>query len=69
VDSNGRKISAVNIGDWIGRLPIHPALMKYADVISADVWSALDRERRLLSKMGSVTVHDGSVTITSPTRQ
>ena len=69
VDSNSGKISAINTGGWIGRLPIHPALMKYADVISADVWSALDRERRLLSKMGSVTVHDGSVTITSPTRQ
>ena len=69
MDSNGGKMSAVNIGGWIGRLPIHPALMKYADVISSDIWSALDRERRLLLKMGSVTIHDGSVTITSPTRQ
>jgi hypothetical protein len=60
-------MSAVNIGGWIGRLPIHPAIMTYADVIFADVWSALDRERRLLSKMGSVTFHDGSVTITSLT--
>lgn len=67
VDLKGGKISAVNIGGWIGRLPIHPAIMTYADVIFADVWSALDRERRLLSKMGSVTFHDGSVTITSLT--
>jgi hypothetical protein len=67
VDLNGGKMSAVNIGGWIGRLPIHPAIMTYADVIFADVWSALDREHRLLSKMGSVTFHDGSVTITSPT--
>ena len=67
VDSNSGKISAINTGGWIGRLPIHPAIMRYADVISADLWSALDRERKLLSKMGSVTVHDGSVTITSPT--
>jgi len=67
VDFNGGKMSAVNVGGWIGRLPIHPAIMTYADVIFADVWSALDRERRLLSKMGNVTFHDGSVTITSPT--
>jgi len=65
IDVSGGKISAVNSGGWIGRLPIHPALMKYVDIIYADVWKALDRERRLLAKMGSVIVHDGSVTITS----
>jgi hypothetical protein len=67
VDLNGGKIVATNKGAWIGRLPIHPALMRYADVIFADVWSALDRERRLLSKMNTVEFHDGSVTITSGT--
>ena len=66
VDLNAGKISAVNNGGWIGRLPIHPAIMKYADIIFADLWSALDRERKLLAKMGSVAIHDGSVTITSP---
>jgi hypothetical protein len=65
VDLSGGKISAVNNGGWIGRLPIHPALMRYADVIFADVWSALDRERKLLSKMSAVSFHDGGVTITS----
>lgn len=65
VDLNGGKISAKNNGGWIGRLPIHPAIMQYADIIFADVWSALDRERRLLSKTASITFHDGSVTITS----
>ncbi|SRR5579864_1194214 len=68
MDLNAGKISAVRTGGWIGRLPIHPALLKYADVIYADVWSALDHERKLLSKMGSVTFHDGSVTIAPPAR-
>jgi hypothetical protein len=67
VDMNSGKLSAVNNGGWIGRLPIHPALMKFADVIFADLWSALDRERKLLVKMGSVAFHDGSVTITPMT--
>ena len=67
VDMNSGKISAVNNGGWIGRLPIHPAMMKFADIIFADLWSALDRERKLLTKMGSVAFHDGSVTITPPT--
>lgn len=66
VDMNSGKISAVNNGGWIGRLPIHPAIMKFADIIFADLWSALDRERRLLAKMDSVVFHDGSVTITPP---
>ena len=66
VDLNGGKLAATNTGGWVGRLPIHPTIMKYADIIFADLWSALDRERKLLSKMGSVTLHDGSVTITPP---
>jgi hypothetical protein len=69
VDLNGGKVSAVNNGGSIGRLPIHPAIMQYADIIFADVFSALDRERRLLSKMGTITFHDGGVTIASATHQ
>ncbi|HST29265.1 MAG TPA: hypothetical protein VLK27_00315 [Chthoniobacterales bacterium] len=65
VNLNGGKIAAITTGGWIGRLPVHPALMPYADVIFADLWSALDRERRLVSKMTAVEFHDGSVTITS----
>jgi hypothetical protein len=65
VDVSSGKVSAMNDGGWIGRLPIHPAIMKYADILFADIWKALDRERKLLSKMGTVTFHDGSVVITS----
>lgn len=65
VDLSGGKISVTNDGGWIGRLPIHPSLMKYVDLIFADVGTALDRERRLLSKMHSIEIHDGNVTITS----
>lgn len=67
VDMTAGKISSVNNGGWIGRMPIHPALMKFADIIFADLRSALDRERKLLTKMDSVAFHDGSVTITPPT--
>jgi hypothetical protein len=66
VELNGGKMAAVRTGGWIGRMPIHPALMKYLDVIYADLWSSLARERKLLLKMSSVTVHDGSVTIAPP---
>jgi len=68
VDAGAGKIAATNVGGWIGRLPIHPAIMQFADIIFADLWSALERERKLLGKMGAVSFHDGGVTITTPTR-
>jgi len=68
VETNAGKIAATNVGGWIGRLPIHPVIMQFGDIIFADLWSALDRERKLIGKMGAVSFHDGSVTITAPTR-
>jgi hypothetical protein len=68
VDAGAGKISATNNGGWIGRLPVHPVLMQFGGIIFVDVWSALERERKLLGKMGAVSFHDGSVTITTPTR-
>lgn len=68
VDASAGKIAATNNGGWLGRLPIHPVIMEYGDIIFADLWSALDRERKLLGKMAAVNFHDGSVSITTPTR-
>jgi hypothetical protein len=68
IDVSGGKIAATNVGGWIGRLPIHPAIMRYGDIIFADLRTALDRERKLIAKMGAITLHDGSVTITPPSR-
>jgi len=62
------KITATNVGGWIGRLPVHPAIMKFGDIVFADLWSALDREHKLIAKMAGVNFHDGGVTITPPTR-
>ena len=68
VETAAGKTSATNVGGWIGRLPIHPAIMRYADIVFADLWFALDREHKLLGKMAGVNFHDGGVTITPPTR-
>lgn len=68
VDAKDGKVWATNTGGWVGRLAIHPALMKYGNVIFADLFSALDRERKLLAKMSAVTFQDGTVTITGPVR-
>jgi len=68
IDTGAGKISATIVGGWIGRLPVHPAIMRFGDIIFADLWSALDRERKLVGKMAAVNFHDASVTITPPTR-
>lgn len=68
VDTSAGKIAATNVGGWIGRLPIHPVIMQFGDIIFADLWSALDRERKLIGKMGAVNFHESSVTISAPTR-
>jgi hypothetical protein len=60
------KINAANKGAWIGRLPVHPVIMRYGDIIFADVWSALDRERKLIAKMGAIEFHEDSVVLTAP---
>ncbi len=62
------KTAATNVGGSIGRLPIHPAIMKFADIMLADLWFALDREHKLVGKMAAVSFRDGAVTITPPTR-
>jgi hypothetical protein len=53
-------------GGSIGRLPIHPLLMDSANIIFSDVWGALDREYKLLTKMGGIEFHDKSVVLIAP---
>jgi len=54
-------LKASNNGGKIGRLPVHPLLMKYADAIFGDLWSALDRERKAISKMNAIEFHPQAV--------
>src|SRR2546430_11879313 len=62
------KVAATNVGGWIGRLPGHPAVMKFGDIGFPDFWFSLDREHKLMGKMAGVNFYDGGVIITPPTR-
>jgi hypothetical protein len=66
VDLREGKISASNNGGWIGRLPLYPQIMQFTDIMLADVCSALDRERKLVAKMGGIEFHDKNVILKSP---
>ena len=58
------KLTASNNGGKIGRLPIHPALMKYGDLLFHDLWTALDREKKLVAKMQAIEFHPETVVLT-----
>ena len=57
----GGKIETSNTGGSIGRLRIHPQISQFMGVLFADIWSALDREIKLLRKLESLEFHDKTV--------
>ena len=56
-------LKASNNGGKIGRLKIHPLLMKYADPLFSDLWTALDRERKAVAKMNAIELHPQAVVL------
>jgi hypothetical protein len=56
-------VTASNLGGSIGRLPVHPLLMKYGDLLFSDVWKALDRERKAIAKMSAIEFHPHAVVL------
>jgi hypothetical protein len=59
------KLVASNIGGAIGRMPIHPMVMKYGDIIFSDLWTALDREKKAVAKMGGIEFQPQTVILTA----
>jgi len=57
------KIISTNTSGYIGRMPIHPALMKYADILLQKAWDSLARERSSVAKLASIEFHPQSVTL------
>lgn len=56
-------LNATNIGGSVGRLPVHPLIMKYGDVMFTDLWAALDRERKSVAKMATIEFHPQAVVL------
>jgi hypothetical protein len=57
------KIISTNTSGYIGRMPIHPALMKYADILLQKAWDSLARERNSVVKLANIEFHPQSVTL------
>ena len=55
------KLTASSNAGKIGRMPIHPQVMKHGDILFRDLWTALDAERKLVSKLGAIEFHPQTV--------
>jgi hypothetical protein len=59
------KITATSKGAAIGRMPIHPSVLPYAEFLFSDAVAVMDHEHKLLNKVGSIQLHDKMVEISS----
>jgi hypothetical protein len=55
------QLQATPVGGSLGRLPVHPQLMQYSDILFEKLWEALKREHRLMDSMQTVEVHKGRI--------
>jgi hypothetical protein len=66
IEAGGGKVAASSKGGSIGRLKIHPELMKRAGVLFADVATALQQQAKQVARLGSVELHDKEVVFNCP---
>jgi hypothetical protein len=64
--AQGGKIMARSEGGAIGRMPIHPQLMKYADFLVSDAWKALEQDQKQVEKLAAIEFHPQTVVLTAP---
>jgi hypothetical protein len=57
------KIISTSTSGYIGRMPIHPVVMKYTDIVLQKAWDSLARERNSVAKLASIEFHPQSVTL------
>jgi hypothetical protein len=57
-------LTSTNNGGKIGRMPIHPMIMKYGDILFGDLWAVLESEKKMVSKMGTIEFHPKTVILT-----
>ncbi len=58
--------TGVSDGGMIGRMPIHPELMQYADFLLGDVWKALAQDEKKVAKFSAIEFHPKTVVLTAP---
>lgn len=62
------KATGVCEGGMIGRMPIHPELMRHANFLLGDVWKALEQDEKQVAKFAAIEFHPKTVVLTAPTQ-
>ena len=57
------EIAATYISGYIGRMPIHPQLMRASGLLFQKAWETLDRERQQIAKLAGLEFHPNSVSL------
>ncbi|MBV9007614.1 MAG: zinc ribbon domain-containing protein [Verrucomicrobia bacterium] len=65
VQTEGGKVNVAPVSGAIGRLPVHPVLMRYAGFLFSDVIRALQREGKLLAKVGGIAIGEQQIAISA----
>jgi hypothetical protein len=60
------KLSAKEEGGAIGRMPIHPELMQFANFLVGDAFKALEQDRKEVEKFTTIEFHPHTVVMTAP---
>ena len=55
-------------GGMIGRMPIHPQVMRYANFLFGDIWKALEQDQKQVAKLAAIEFHPKTVVLTAPTQ-
>ena len=66
VNVQNGKAAGMCEGGMIGRMPIHPQLMRYADFLLGDVWKALEQDEKQVAKFAAIEFHPKTVVLTAP---
>jgi hypothetical protein len=65
VQIEGGKVTASPKSGAIGRMPIDPNVMQYAGFLFSDAVAAMDREHKLLNKVGSIQLREKEIVVAS----
>jgi hypothetical protein len=57
------KLSAEPISTFVGRMPIHPALLKAGNPLFLPAWTALARDRDSVARLAGIEFHPQSVSL------
>ncbi len=57
------KILASSEGGYLGRMPIHPWLVRHLDFLFQKTWQTLDREHKQVARLAGIEFHPQSVTL------